>query len=312
MDIRQLKYFIAVAEEQNFGRAAERLHRSQPPLTRQIQTLEEELGVLLFRRTAKGVELTQAGEVLQHDAMNILALVKQATERAQLAAKGQIGILDVGVYGSAALNTIPALLSIFSERHPDVEIRLHNAHRSIQLEALRQRRVLVAFDRYRPDDDDLAVELVAQDPLIVAFKQNHPLATKDIVSIEDLRNEAMAMPAALNTLTVNAALNLCRAHGFEPKLVTESSDVITGLVTLASSQHGVALIPASVATLQIPGLVFRPLKETREIFMELNCFYLKDEASPLLRELLQVVHEYRRENEQELREKGSSASYPAP
>lgn len=109
MDIRQLKYFIAVAEEQNFGRAAERLHRSQPPLTRQIQTLEEELGVLLFRRTAKGVELTQAGETLQRDAMNILALVKQATERAQLAAKGQIGILDVGVYGSAAFPSNPSL-----------------------------------------------------------------------------------------------------------------------------------------------------------------------------------------------------------
>lgn len=250
------------------------------------------------------MELTQAGEVLQRDAMNILALVKQATERAQRAAKGQIGILDVGVYGSSSLNTIPALLSIFSEKHPDVEIRLHNAHRSIQIEALRQRRVLIAFDRYRPDEEDLAVELVAQEPLIVAFKQNHPLATKDIVSIEDLRNEAMAMPAALNTLTVNAALNLCRAHGFEPKLVTESSDVITGLVTLASSHHGVALVPASVATLHIPGLVFRQLKETREIFMELHCLYLKDEESPLLRELLQVVREYRQENERMLREKG--------
>ena len=148
----------------------------------------------------------------------------------------------------------------------------------------------------------MAVELVSQEPLIVAFKQSHPLAVKDVVSIEDLRNEPMSMPAALNTLTVNAALNLCRAHGFEPRLVNEATDVITGLVTLASSQHGVALIPASVSTLQIPGLVFRPLKETREIFMELNCFYLKDEASPLLRELLQVVHEYRKENERMLQE----------
>nr|WP_321240687.1 LysR family transcriptional regulator [uncultured Tolumonas sp.] len=302
MDIRQLKYFIAVAEEQNFGRAAERLHRSQPPLTRQIQMLEEELGVLLFRRTAKGVELTQAGATLQRDAMNILTLVQQATERAQLAAKGQIGILDVGVYGSSALNTIPTILSAFSDQHPEVEIRLHNAHRSVQIEALRQRRVLIAFDRYMPEEDDLAVELVAKEPLAVVCKQNHPLAAKQTISIEDLKNEPMGMPAALNTLTANAALNLCRAHGFEPKVATESTDVITALITLASGHGGVGLVPASVSNLQIPGLVFRPLKEASESFMELHCLYLKDEQSPLLQELLQVVHEYRGENEKQLRE----------
>jgi len=300
MDIRQLKYFIAVAEEQNFGRAAERLHRSQPPLTRQIQMLEEELGVLLFRRTAKGVELTQAGETLQRDAINILALVKQATERAQRAAKGQIGILDVGVYGSSALNTIPTILSAFSAKHPDVEIRLHNAHRSMQIEALRQRRVLIAFDRYMPEENDLEVELVAQEPLVVVLKQNHPLVAKEIVSIIDLKNEAMVMPAALNTRTANAALNLCRTHGFEPKIAAESTDVITGLVTLASSHDGVGLVPASVASLQIPGLTFRPLKEANESFMELHCLYLKDEESPLLQELLKVVHDFRHANQKTL------------
>ena len=103
----------------------------------------------------------------------------------------------------------------------------------------------------------------------------------------------MGMPAALNTLTANAALNLCRAHGFEPKVATESTDVITALITLASSHGGVGLVPASVSNLQIPGLVFRPLKEANESFMELHCLYLKDEQSPLLQELLQVVHEYR-------------------
>lgn len=246
MDIRQLKYFLAVAEEQNFGRAAERLHRSQPPLTRQIQTLEEELGVLLFRRTAKGVELTQAGEALQRDALNILALVNQATERAQRAASGEIGILDVGVFGSATLNIIPFLLSQFSATHPDVEIRLHTAEHTSQIEALRQRRVLIAFDRYMPDESDLTVELVAEEPMVVALNQNHPLATQDVIEIGSLRNIPMGTASSLNAATANKTIALCRAHGFEPNITMQSSDIITSLSNLACGAHSVGLVPESV------------------------------------------------------------------
>lgn len=296
MDIRQLKYFIAVAEELNFGRAALRLHLSQPPLTRQIQTLEEELGVQLFMRTPKGVELTQAGEALLQDARNIRALVGQAAERAQRVGKGMAGILNVGVYGASALNIVPKILSAFTETHPEVQIRLHNAHRSQQIDALRQGRVLVAFDRYLPDEDDLQAELVTRETLQVALNRRNPLAAEPIISIEMLKNAPMLMPAGLNSRTANAALSLCKAHGFEPNIVQEASDVITGAVLVAcgiANGNGIALVPESATSFQLPSLVYRPLKEASEAAMELHCLYLKGEQPPLLRELLTTVRDYR-------------------
>lgn len=296
MDIRQLKYFIAVAEELNFGRAALRLHLSQPPLTRQIQTLEEELGVQLFMRTPKGVELTQAGEALLQDARNIRALVGQAAERAQRVGKGMAGILNVGVYGASALNIVPKILSAFTETHPEVQIRLHNAHRSQQIDALRQGRVLVAFDRYLPDEDDLQAELVTRETLQVALNRRNPLAAEPIISIEMLKNAPMLMPAGLNSRTANAALALCNAHGFQPNVVQEVSDVITGITLVAcgvAGGNGIALVPESATAFQQPSLVYRPLQEADEAFMELHCLYLGQETSPLLRELLHTVREFR-------------------
>src|SRR6185437_1285557 len=119
MDLRQLKYFVAVAEERHMGRAAERLHLSQPPLSRQIQSLERELGVPLFIRTARGVDLTDAGQALLQDARAIRLLAAQAGERAQRVGKGELGTLDVGVFGSSLLNVVPRLLARFSETHPE-------------------------------------------------------------------------------------------------------------------------------------------------------------------------------------------------
>lgn len=293
MDIRQLKYFLAVAEELHFGRAAARLHLSQPPLTRQIQLLEEEIGALLFTRTPKGVLLTQAGETLRHDAASIVALLKQAAERARLAGQGRTGILDIGVYGSSALNIVPSILAFFAQTHPDVQIRLHNAHRTQQIEALRQRRVLIAFDRYLPDEEDLEAELVARESLLVALKRSHPLASKESISICELKSEAMVMPSGLNSRTANAALNLCQAHGFEPRIAYEATDVVTGIAAIASGQDGVALVPQSATAFRLPELVFRPLQEAGEAMMELHCLYLKADQPPLLRELLIAIRNWR-------------------
>jgi DNA-binding transcriptional LysR family regulator len=127
--------------------AAARLHISQPPLTRQIQQLEEELGVTLFTRTPRGMELTQAGELFLEEARNIRALVEQATERTQRAGQGKLGRLDVAIFGSAILDAIPKLLLAFRNRHPDVKVVLHTMTKAEQIEALRQRRISVGFNR---------------------------------------------------------------------------------------------------------------------------------------------------------------------
>lgn len=292
MDIRKLKYFIAVAEELNIGRAAARLNISQPPLTRQIKMLEDELGVLLFNRTSRGVELTQAGETLLADARNIRSLVDQATDRAKRAGKGLVGRLDVGVFGSGVLQIVPQILSAYTGEFPDVKIVLHNTHRTLQIEALRQGRALLAFDRYLPGEPDIAVELVAREPFVVALNTRNPLATQPFIALEELANEELIVGGALGSDTANIVLNLCKQHGFEPKVAQEAEDMITGTALVASG-FGSALVPTSMLNLQLPNLVYRPLKEGQGAFMDLHCYYLEEETSPLLHALLASIRLFR-------------------
>ncbi|WP_028997684.1 LysR family transcriptional regulator [Azohydromonas australica] len=290
MDLRQLNYFIAVAETRHLGRAAERLHLSQPPLTRQIQQLEAELGVQLFRRTPRGMELTQAGEELLRDAQNIRTLVSQAAERAQRAGLGQAGRLDVGVYGSAMFGLVPEVLSAFRARHPDVELVLHYAQTPAQLPALRQGRVHLVFERMLPEESDIEVELVAREPLLLGMAEGHPLAAQEHVDVSALRDETMLIGTSPSIAAMS--LQLCRAHGFEPRLAPPASDVVTATL-LAAAGLGVTLVPDSMSNVRFPGITYRPLHSRVEAFMELHCFYLRGEPSPLLAAMLETVRGFR-------------------
>ena len=185
-DLRQLRYFIAVAEEGNVHRAAVRLHVSQPPLTRQIKALEDSLGVQLFRRTHWGVELTQAGQALLSEARSINAHIDHGLDRARRVGRGESGRLDVGVFGSGALSLVPQVLRRYSTLYPDVQIVLLNVMQSAQVEALRQRRLLITFDRYLPEDDDLIVEIVVRERQLVALQKDNPLAKRAVVPLRAL------------------------------------------------------------------------------------------------------------------------------
>jgi DNA-binding transcriptional LysR family regulator len=290
VDLRQLNYFIAVAETRHLGRAAERLHLSQPPLTRQIQQLEAELGVQLFRRTPRGMELTQAGEELLRDAQNIRSLVTQAAQRAQRAGRGQAGRLDIGVYGSAIFGLVPQVLSAFHAQHPDVELVLHPAQTPAQLPALRQGRVHLVFERMLPEESDIEVELVAREPLLLGLAEGHPLAAQERIDVAALREEPMLIGTSPSIAAMT--LQLCRAHGFEPRLAPPASDVVTATL-MAAAGLGVTFVPGSMTNVRFPGITYRPLHSRVEAFMELHCFYLRSEASPLLAAMLQTVRTFR-------------------
>jgi LysR family transcriptional regulator, benzoate and cis,cis-muconate-responsive activator of ben and cat genes len=292
MDLRQLKNFIAVAEERNIGRAALRVHLSQPPLTRQIHALESDLGVQLFTRTPRGVDLTQAGEALLKDARSICGLADQAAERAQLAGRGQVGRLDIGVFGTAMFDVLPRLLSGFGQTHPQVKLVLHHDATPAQVTALRQGRVLLVFERMVPNEADIAIELVARERLLVALHQSHRLAGKKAITMQDLRDEPMIMQAAPLSQLANVALDLCRASGFEPKVSQLAPDVVTGAL-MVSCGMGTLFAPESMRNLQLPNLVCRPLKGQPKAFMDLHCYYLKAEQSPLLVALLKTIREFR-------------------
>jgi DNA-binding transcriptional LysR family regulator len=290
VDIRRLKFFIVTAEEGNIGRAAERVYITQPPLTRHIQSLEEELGVQLFKRTSSGVELTQAGAALLTHARNISAHVELATEQIRRVATGKEGRIDIGVFGSAMLDIIPRVLSTFSQACPLVNAVLHNAPKSRQIEALQQGRIMIAFDRYFRSMPELQSAVVCQEALWFAVNRRNPLAQKTSICLDDLRYEPLI--GEQDESVFFASQGAFRRLNFNPVTVHKAADMISAAV-MVSSGFGSSLVPASVLNLKLPDVVFLPLAPDIASMVELHCVYRKDETSPLLVAMLTCVEEFR-------------------
>lgn len=294
MDLRHLRYFIAVAEEGNLGRAALRLHISQPPLTRQIQQLEDELGVCLFRRTPKGMELTQAGELFLEEARNIRAVVEQATERTQRAGQGKLGRLDVAIFGSAILDAIPKLLLSFRNSHPEVKVVLHTMTKAEQLDALRQRRITVGFNRMLGPMAEIGTELVTTEALLLAVHERDPLSALPAIPFRALADNPLVLfPTGARPNFVDKVMALCHERGFEPLVSQEVGDAVTG-VALVASGFGVCLVPESATTLKFPGVLYRPFVDAPpQAFVDLSCVFRVDDQSPILRAFLDTVRAFR-------------------
>ena len=296
MNDRQLNFFIITAEEKSLGRAAKRLPISLSALSRQIQSLEEELDTLLFTRAASGLELTPAGDALLRHARTLRAqfvLVKNEVHRAGTALLGQ---LDVGGFGSAMLNHIPQIIKRFRDAYPSVNVALLTAPITQQFEDLQQGRTLISFDRLFAAPAELAVELVCMDSICIALYASHPLAQLPAIRFSDLRDEPMIgrhheknMPSEYSAL-----LN---RYGFELRIVQKVQDMLTA-VAMVGSGLGLALVPASLRTLPMPNVVYRALLTDRELPCNLYCYYRKSETAPVLQAMLKTVYAYRAEHQQ--------------
>ncbi|MEJ8847756.1 LysR substrate-binding domain-containing protein [Variovorax rhizosphaerae] len=286
MDLRQLNYFIAVAEEKHIGRAAERLHVSQPPLTRHIQALEAELGATLFRRTPRGMLPTQAGQILLKEALGVRASLAQAAERVRQAAQGRAGRIGVGIYGSSVFGVIAELLAQFTSTHPEVEVVLNHAQTADQVAALRQGRVQIVFERWLPDEPDIVSAPLTREPLFLALSERHPLARREVVDIEALQGETLITGAAPNLIA--GALSICRSHGFEPRFAPPVHDVVTATLSVVTGRV-LSLVPESMLNVRFPGITYRPLTSRVDASMEVHHYRLKDESSPLLDALLETI-----------------------
>lgn len=293
MEIKQMRYFLALAEEGNFGRAAERLNMAQPPLTRHIQALEAQLGAALFVRTPKGAELTAAGEALLREVPNILALARRAEEQTRLAGEGYLGRLDVGIFSSGILNVIPRLLAGFHTERPDVKIGLHNMSKAEQIAALRERRITIGFNRLIPESPDIAVDWIHREPFLVALYEGHPLCARASVTLADLDNERMILypNAPMHGLAEEIAAAF-RAEGVTLRVEQEVEDVVTS-IALVASRFGICVTTESAANLRLPGVVYRPLKSRLLRSIELNCMYRRDDPSPILAAFLALIRRSR-------------------
>ncbi len=292
MDLRDMRYFLAVAEEGHMGRAANRLHLSQPPLTRHIQALEEKLGVPLFLRTPKGMALTEAGLTLLQEVPNLLELAQQAAERTRLAGQGWIGRLDVGLFGSGVLDVIPRILAQFHQARPDVKIVLHNLTKDAQLQALRERRITVGFNRLVPAAPDISTMTVLRESLMVALPAVHPLSVLPSLRIRDLANVPLILyPNVPMRGLAQEVSDAFHAEGVPLRVEQEVEDVLTA-VALVSAGFGMAVTTQSASNLRLPGVAFRPLHSSQLKELELSCLYRTDDRSRALQAFLEVVRSF--------------------
>lgn len=293
MELRHLRYFVAVAEERHFGRAAERLHMAQPPLSQQIQQLEAELGVTLLHRTTRKVELTRAGAVYLERARTVLAAVDDAAEEAQRVAAGLQGRLVVGCVGSATYSLLPALARALRDELPGVDFAFRGEMLAPdQLDALLARHIDLALLRPPVEHPAVRMSTVRRDRLIVALPEDHRLTRRKRLKIEDLEDVDLIVHASRGRSVMHGIVTaLCREAGFTARIRHEVSETST-LVTFVASGLGVAVVPEPVAELGVPGTTYRPLAGKHDI--ELVAAVRADDDSPVLARALAVLHEVSR------------------
>ena len=288
MDSRQLKCLVAVAEERNISRAAVRLNLSQPTLTRHIQALEEELEVLLFKRTTWGVQLTEAGEALLTHARSIQNHIQLVIEHAQSQANGQTERLDIGAFGAVLLTYVPGILEAYTGKYPAVEAVIHNLPKEQMVESLRQGRLLVFFDRLVPDLPDLRKEKVMCEPVLVALNQNNPLAAKETINFEELRDQPIIsgrFPGSTKTPT-----QILAEHYRIDLRLAQTSDNLISAVSMVAGGFGSCIVPQSMQILKLPNVVYRPLVAEIEVGVDLYCVFRPGVQPILLQNFLDVVY----------------------
>lgn len=286
MELRQLRYFVAVAEELHFRRAAARLHISQPPLSQQVRQLEEELGTQLLTRNRRRVELTPAGEAFLHDARAILGELDGAVGTAQRIGSGQAGRLRINFVGSALVSIIPAAVQAFRRDRPGVEVEMRERPTAEQLRAVRAGSVDLGFVRPPIDDlDGLRAEVVLREPTVAVLPSSHPLAGGARISMARLAGESLVLFPRSQAAGYHDLLISALARGGPPPRVVQYAPEMTTIIGLVAAGMGFSLVPASVSRLGLDGVTYRPV--TGAPHSELVAVTRADDTSPLVRTFVQ-------------------------
>jgi len=245
MELRHLRYFVAVAEELNIRRAAARLHLSQPPLTRQIRDLEEEIEVKLLERSKLGVRLTEAGRVFLAEARQILSHSERAARLAKGTRRGESTQLDVAIPPMAVDRALSRVLRQLRRRFPDISLQVHEMPTNDQFKALLDRHVDVGYCAFRSADEDLIFKPVRRVAICAILPPGHALAKQRHFSLNALEDDLFILPARQTSIYYDWYINLCRNAGFEPKIAQEA-DSAQSMLSMASAGIGVALVPETM------------------------------------------------------------------
>ena len=260
MELRHLRYFVAVAEERHFGRAAERLHMAQPPLSQAIRRLEAELGVELLSRTTRRVDLTDAGRAYLDRARSVLADVDRAGQEARRVAAGVVGHVAIGCVGSATYSLLPSLSRRLAAELPGVDFAFRGEMLAPdQVAALRSGEIDLALLRPPVGDPSLTVVPLRRDRLVAAVPADHRLASRRQVRVADLAaHDLIVHSAGRRSVMYDVVLRLLRDAGADPHIRHEVGETST-LVTLVAGGLGVAVVPEPVTALALDGVAYRPL-----------------------------------------------------
>lgn len=292
IELRQLRYFVAVAEENHFGRAAMRLHMTQPPLSQTIQSLEAELGTPLFERTKRSVALTPAGTALLPEARRILQQAASLPDIARRAASGESGLLSLSFVSTADYSVLPPLLREFRELYPQVQIDLREATSDLQVEDLMHNRIdagLLIPPLHDKAKGELAYVTVLSEPLILAlprgFKNLHTKAAVALSEVADM--PLIIFPRRIAPAFHDAILGCFHNAGLTPRIGQEAIQMQT-IVGLVSAGMGIALVPQSVSNLKRPGVDYKPLSN-KTVSVETGLAWRRDNPSPALRTFLELL-----------------------
>ncbi|WP_332853175.1 LysR family transcriptional regulator [Duganella sp. S19_KUP01_CR8] len=290
IELRQLRYFVTVAEELHFGKAALRLHMTQPPLSQTIQALEELLGAPLFERNRRGVALTPAGLALLPEARRMLAQSQELPQLVQRAAAGEVGRLTLAFISSADYSVLPPFLRAYRAAYPQVQITLQEATSDLQLDDLLNNRIDAGLlIPPLPDKAKLVLDYlpVLSEPLVLALpagllKKQGKLALASLPPLP-----LIVFPRAISPALYDAILSVFRDAGITPEIGQQAIQMQT-IVSLVSAGMGMALVPQSVSNLMRTGVEYRALRDATPL-VETGLAWRRDNASPVLRGFLELL-----------------------
>jgi DNA-binding transcriptional LysR family regulator len=279
IDVRQLRYFLAVAEEKHFGKAAARLHIAQPPLSQQIRALEAEIGAALFIRTTRKVELTPAGAVVYERGGRILDDLGALKADVRRVSEGAQGVVRAGFTGTATYGLMPTMVREASERYPSVTLNIRGEMLTPELVGeLLEHRLDVAILRPPVNTAQVDLTIVGNDRVVIALPADSPLVAHEALELRMLAGETFVGYPSDSTVA-QLVLGACRQAGFVPQIVQEARETST-LLSLVAAGAGVAFVPETAGTLAISGAIFRDVIDAPTI--DVAVAWRTDEVSPLV------------------------------
>jgi LysR family transcriptional regulator, benzoate and cis,cis-muconate-responsive activator of ben and cat genes len=288
MELRQLRYFVAVAEELHFGHAARRLHIAQPALSRQIQALERELQVQLLLRNRRRVQITAAGQVFLDRSRIVLSRAEDAVLAVRRSGEGVSGSISLGFVGSATYDVLPAALRVFRQTSPNVDLTLSEMSVHMQLEALTEKTIDIGLLRLPAKTEGVVFHTLSRESLLVALPSSHRLASSSAVRLSALAKEPFVLyPDHPRPSWTEFVVGLCQQAGFQPIVVQRTVEIQTTL-SLVAAGIGISIVPACVGNISRRDVVYRRLSGVRAR-TALMVAYREEDPSPIVQTFLKVL-----------------------